>query len=91
MDLELQVTVKPPDMTLSAEPSFQTTLSLSLSFIFLSFLSLSLSVFLSRSLSSFYYFLFETRVLLYSLVSPGTHSVDQAGLELTEIPPAPVC
>jgi hypothetical protein len=34
----------------------------------------------------FLFFVFRDRVSLYSLGCPGTHSVDQAGLELRNLP-----
>jgi hypothetical protein len=38
-------------------------------------------------ISDFFFFLvFRNRVSLYSLGCPGTHSVDQAGLELRNAP-----
>jgi hypothetical protein len=57
------------------------TLSLSLSLSFSLSLSLSVSVSVSVSLS-----LFQDRVSLYNFGCPGTHSVDQAGLEFRNLP-----
>jgi hypothetical protein len=34
----------------------------------------------------FFFFFFQDRVSLYSLSCPGTHFVDQAGLELRNLP-----
>jgi hypothetical protein len=36
-----------------------------------------------------FFFFFRDRVSLYSLDGPGTHSVDQAGLELRNLPVCP--
>jgi hypothetical protein len=35
---------------------------------------------------SLYFLVFQDRVSLYSLGCPGTHSVDQVGLELRNLP-----
>jgi hypothetical protein len=39
-----------------------------------------------RKLSLFFFWFFRDRVSLYSLGCPGTHSVDQAGLKLRNLP-----
>jgi hypothetical protein len=43
--------------------------------------------FLTKALFGFFFLFFQDRVSLYSPGCPGTHSVDQAGLELRN-PPA---
>jgi hypothetical protein len=65
---------------------FSSISSVALSFPFLSFPFLSFP-FLSFPFLSFLFFSFLDRVSLYSPGCPGTHFVDQAGLELRN-PPA---
>jgi hypothetical protein len=63
-------------------------LSFSLSFFLSFFLPSFLPSFLSFSFFFFSFLIFRDRVSLCSPGCPGTHSVDQAGLELRN-PPAP--